>query len=202
MGDTSQKKSEAAITVDLECLRCHKRISAELGQEDFKALSAAWKLTRTCDSCGLATDWSFAEAAVETEEQVDFWDWLATTGEAFLPGETARQDERRAEPRIELQVLLRIAGAGGEEEVISQNISKSGFAFSSQRSYPLGETVQVTVQPPGTPSPQTKTATIVRAHPVPGENALRRPPGHLSAFGLISGHALSPVLQIPVRNTG
>jgi len=168
MKHTSQKKSETAITVDLECLRCHTRVSAEVSGKEFKKLSAAWKLTRNCDSCGQATDWSFAEAAVEAEEQVDFWDWLAMTGESLLPREGARQDERRAEPRVDLQVPLRIEGAEGEEEVFSENISKSGFAFCSPRSYPVGETLRVTIQSPGAPAPQTKRATIVRANPAPG----------------------------------
>lgn len=168
----SQKKSEAAITVDLECLRCHTRISAELCGEEFKELSAAWKLTRKCDSCGQDTDWSFGEAAVEAEEQVDLWDWLATTGEVFLPREAARQDERRLELRVDLQVPLRIAGTDSEEEVTSENISKSGFAFWSGRSYPVGGTLRVTLQPPGAPAPYTKTATIVRASPMPGGKTL------------------------------
>jgi hypothetical protein len=172
MKRASQNKGEGGITVELECLQCHARISAELSGEEFKKLSSAWKLAQECESCGKSTDWSFAEAAVEAEEQVDFWDWLATTGEAFLPSEAARQDDRRKEPRIDLQVPLRIAGAGGEEEVASENISKSGFCFSSLRSYPIGETIRVTLQPPGASTPQTKTATIVRSSPVQGGKTL------------------------------
>jgi hypothetical protein len=163
-----QKRSEAAVTVELECLHCHAHISAELSGQEFKELSATWKLRRKCEGCREDTDWSFAEAAVEAEEQVDFWDWLAATGESFLPPEAARQDERRKELRVELQVPLRIAGAGGEEEVTSENISKSGFSFCSQRNYPVGGTLRVTLQPPGASAPQTKTATIVRASPVQG----------------------------------
>lgn len=166
MKRASEKKSEAAATVELECLRCHARLSAELSGEEFKKLSAAWKLTRKCDSCGESTDWSFAETAVEAEEQVDLWDWLATTGESFLPSDAARQDERRKELRVDLQVPLHIAGAGGEEDLTSENISKGGFSFSSLRSYSVGESLRVTLQPPGAPTPQTKSATIVRASPV------------------------------------
>lgn len=172
MKRASQKKSEAAITVELECLQCRTRNSVELSGEEFKELSAAWKLTGKCDSCGENTDWSFVEAAVEAEEQVDFWDWLATTGESFLPPDAARQDDRRKELRVDLQVTLRIAGAGGEEEVTSENISKGGFSFSSLRNYPVGETLRATLQPPGASTPQTKTATIVRASPAQGGKTL------------------------------
>jgi hypothetical protein len=172
MKRASGKKGEAAITVELDCLQCHRRISAELSGEEFKELSAEWKLTRECDSCGRATEWSFAEAAVEAQEQVDFWDWLATTGESFLPPEAAWQDERRKELRVDLHVPLRLAGAEGEEEITCENISKSGFSFCSLRKYPVGQSLRVTLQPPGASTPQTKTATIVRASPVQGGKTL------------------------------
>ncbi len=162
----SRVEGETPITVELECLSCHARSSVELSSEKFKALSAAWKIARGCDKCGKSTDWSFAEAKVETEEQADFWDWLATTGEYFEPPKAAPQDERRKEPRIEMRVPLRISNALGEaEEVTSENISKSGFCFASAKTYRLGESIQATLQPAGAIPAQTKTATIVRVNP-------------------------------------
>lgn len=164
-------KDDTAVTVELECLTCHGRESVQLSAEKFQALSSSWKLDQECEACGKTTEWSFAEAAVEAEEQVDFWDWLATTGEYFESPSAGPDDERRKERRIEARVPLRIAASNGEEEeVTSENISKSGFCFSSARSYQVGETVQVTLQPAGALGPQTKTATIVRAgSPVEGK---------------------------------
>lgn len=166
------RKGDTAVTVELECLACHARESVELSAEKFKALSSLWKIEQDCDACGGSTEWSFAEARVEAEEQVDFWDWLATTGEYFEPAAGAPQDERRKERRIEAHVPLYVTALdGGEEEVTSENISRSGLCFSSGKTYRTGETIQVRVQPPGAPGPQTKTATIVRASaPVEGKS--------------------------------
>lgn len=94
---------------------------------------------------------------------MDFWDWLATTGEAFSAPAIAPPDERRKEFRVDLTVPLRIATAGGEEEqVTSENISRTGLSFASSRAYAPGETIRIALQPPGA-APQVKTGTIVRS---------------------------------------
>jgi hypothetical protein len=160
------REDKTLVSVDLECLSCHQRGRVDLTAEMFKELSASWKMLQNCGVCGEVTEWSFAEAPVEAEEQVDFWDWVATTGEFFERGDAAKQDERRKEPRIDVQVPLRIAAADGEEEMVtSQNISKTGLCFLSLKAYKSGEMLEVTLQPPGALAPQTKTATIVRSTP-------------------------------------
>ena len=167
MKHTSGKKGDMTIRVELECRQCHTQTSKELSSEEFKELSAAWNLKQECETCGKLTDWSFAEARVGGEEQADFWDWLATTGSSFMSSQTAPQDERRKEPRVDLRVPLRIAtAAGDEEEVKSENISKSGLCFYSSKAYSIGETIDVTLLAPGALATQVKTATIVRSSPV------------------------------------
>lgn len=159
-----QERDDTSVIAELECLQCRTRASVQLSGEKFKELSAAWKLTQECEVCGKSTEWSFAEASVEAAEQADFWDWLATTGEAFLPSLATVPHERRKEPRLYLRVLLRISSVRGEgEEVTSEDISKSGFCFSSSKAYPIGETIHVTLQTAGSLAPQTKTGTIVRS---------------------------------------
>lgn len=160
----SRAKGNTAVTVELECLVCKARQSVELSSKKFKALSAAWKLEQSCGVCKKPTEWTFAEAVVAAEEQVDFWDWLAATGEYFEPGGETPQHERRKERRVDLTVPMRISSRGGDEgEVTSENISRSGFCFSSRRTYTIGEIVQVTLQPAGAVAPLSRTATIVRA---------------------------------------
>jgi hypothetical protein len=164
MSHGSRKQSGAAVTVEIECLTCHAQKSVELSPEKFKELSQSWKVRESCDNCNEVTEWSFAQAAVDKTEQEDFWDWMAATGEFFQPEGEAQQDERRKERRIDVHVLLHISASDGvEEEVTSENISKSGFCFSSARVYELGKTVRVTLQIPGALDPITKMATIVRA---------------------------------------
>lgn len=149
--------------VKLECLGCHTAASVKLSPGKFKGLSSSWKLARECRICGRTTDWSFAQAAVKAEEQADFWDWLAVTGEYFEPAGAAPRNDLRREKRTEAHVPLRITTARGQtEEVISENISRGGLCFSSAKSYQAGEAIRVTIQPSGALNPQTKAATIVR----------------------------------------
>jgi len=159
-----RKRRESAVTVELECMTCQARKSVELSQEQFKELSESWKIRQACDGCGKSSDWTFAQAADEMGEEEDFWEWITATGEYFEPQGAPPQNERRQERRINVHVPLRISDpAGGEEEeVTSENISRSGFAFSSSRKYEVGKTIRVMVQMPGAQGPMTKSATIVR----------------------------------------
>jgi PilZ domain-containing protein len=151
--------------VEVECLACRARRRVALSSEEFRVLSALWRIERPCESCDETTEWSFAEAAVDSGEQLDFWEWLATTGEYFTPEGAAPPDERRSERRVEVHVPLLVSSGEVEEEVVSENISKNGVAFWSARTYGLGETVRFTLEPPGGAGPQTKSAVIVRANP-------------------------------------
>jgi hypothetical protein len=169
----AKKTGDALILAELECLECHSQATAELSPDAFRELTSSWKLPRQCDVCRKSTPWSFAEARVEAEEQVDLWDWLTTTGEYLQSPTATPQDERRKERRVDLRVPLRLRTADGmEEEVTSEDISKSGLGFSSSRTYPISSTIQVTVQPHGTHGPQTLTAAIVRSAPLEGGQTL------------------------------
>lgn len=150
--------------VEIECVTCHAQKSVELSPAKFQELSQSWKTREPCKNCGEVTEWSFAQAAVDETEQEGFWDWMAATGEFLEPAAAAAQDERRKEPRVDVRVQLRIASEGGtEEEVTSDNISKSGFCFSSSRGYQVGATIRVTLPVPGAHDPITKRGTIVRS---------------------------------------
>ncbi len=158
-----QSNAKAPISVELECLVCRARARVDLSGEMFKELSEFWQIGRACAACGKRTEWSFAEVSVEDEEQVSFWDWLATTGEFFEAHKPASHQEKRQEHRVELRIPLRLAAADGRvENVTSENISKSGLCFTSSRSYRTGDILQVTLEPPGAAASQTMAATIVR----------------------------------------
>ncbi len=159
-------RREQGIRVDLQCEECHRRESLSLLAQDFKALSVSWRLARDCSTCRRRTGWTFAEAAVGAEEQQDFWDWLATTGEHFEEPRPAPQDERRSEPRIEVQVSLLVTDTRGEnEEVISKDISRKGLCFPSRKSYSPGDQVQITLRPAGAAAPVRRRAVVVRSAP-------------------------------------
>jgi len=163
MSSKARKQTSPGVTVSIECMTCHAQREVELSPDKFKELSESWKTQETCENCNATTDWTFAQAAVDETEQEDFWDWMAGTAQYFQPETAARQDERRSEPRMEMQVPLHIRSDEGDEEVTSDNISKSGFCFSSALAYHTGQMIKVTLALPGARGSVTKTGTIVRA---------------------------------------
>jgi CRISPR/Cas system endoribonuclease Cas6 (RAMP superfamily) len=109
------------------------RHSRVLSAEEFHALSTSWKLTEQCFASGRLTEWSFAEPQVRGEEQADFWDWLATTGEYFEPALSRPQRERRRERHVEVPTPLRIVGSAGEAEaVVSKSIWRRSRKLQNQ----------------------------------------------------------------------
>jgi len=166
MPRSSSTRNGKSVGVELECDLCQAHETVVLSPRKFKILSSTWHLDRECAECGRTTLWRFAEAAVSDNEQVNFWDWLAATGEFFVPSGAEPQHERRKERRVGLNVPLRIARLGGpEESVISENISRSGLCFTSSGPYTVGETIQVTLRPAGAAVPVIQSATIVRVSP-------------------------------------
>jgi len=163
MSSEARKPASPGVTVKIECMTCHTQREVELSSEQFQELSQSWKIQETCERCGSLADWTFAQAAIEETEQQDFWDWMAVTAEYFQPETAPQQDERRKEPRHEVRVPLRVSSESGEDEVTSNNISRSGFCFSSTRTYQVGQSICVTLALPGARDPVVRTGTIVRA---------------------------------------
>jgi hypothetical protein len=160
--DSKPDEVEVRVTVELECLECHTQTRVDLSAEEFRSMSSSWTRAQQCEVCRKPTDWTFAEAAVGMEEQADFWDWLATTGALFESQRSERPDERRKERRLDLHVPLHIASADGEEEeVTSEDISKSGLCFVSHKTYQAGDRLRVTLVLPG--APRSVNAMIVRS---------------------------------------
>src|SRR2546422_6526139 len=65
----SRDWSSDVCSSDLAQLLEHfQRGRVDLTAEMFKELSASWKMLQNCGVCGEVTEWSFAEAPVEAEE--------------------------------------------------------------------------------------------------------------------------------------
>ncbi len=173
MNPATRSQGAAAINVKLECLVCHRRVWSELSAEQFRSFTTAWQLARSCGTCGKVTDWTFTETMLGADRRADFWGWLAATGVHFRPPAAPPQHERRQEPRAEVQLPLRVAAVGGDEETVaSENISQSGLCFTSAREYLQGESLMITLKPAGSVAPTVKRGIVARTSPAgPGRTS-------------------------------
>ncbi|MBZ5563507.1 MAG: PilZ domain-containing protein [Acidobacteriia bacterium] len=154
------------ISVELECLECHQRLWSGLSAGEFRSLTSAWQLARSCSVCGKLTEWTFTETMLGVDQPADFWGWLANAGVRFAPPIAPPQQERRQEPRAEMELPLRIATVGGDEEAVtSENISQSGLCFTSARDYLPGESLLITLKTAGAVAPTVKRGIVVRTSP-------------------------------------
>ncbi len=173
MNAATGSRATAPINVELECLACHRRVWSELSADQFRSLTTAWQLARSCGTCGKVTEWTFTETMLGADRRADFWVWLAATGVHFTPPTAPPQHERRQEPRADVQLPLRVATVAGDEEtVISENISQSGLCFVSSREYLQGESLMITLTPTGSIAPTVKRGIVVRTSPAgPGRTS-------------------------------
>ena len=125
----------------LECRNCHAAALIALSLVEAEVLETSGILTRTCETCGITGPWGHAEKPIAM---------AAPAGERFENQETPpvaepSTRERRRYRRVALQLPVRIRNYyGGLEVTRSENISKGGFCFVSEKDYQIGEGVLVT----------------------------------------------------------
>jgi len=152
----------------LECRRCHTVALKPLSLVEVEVLETSGFLAKQCPHCCGETPWGYAEAQMAM---------LAPPGEPAMLGDTqvqaaatAKADQRRHH-RVSLQLPVRIHDYyGGEEICTSENVSKGGFCFVSEKSYLIGQGIMVVC--PYTKTSQTieVRARIVRRRDIEGSN--------------------------------
>lgn len=144
----------------LECRKCHVVALAHLSQVEVEVLDTAGIITRFCDNCQTQCAWGYAEQRMATE------DTKLTEGRAAAEADGI--DKRRYR-RAALQLPVRVRDyQGGVEITKTDNVSKGGFCFVSERNYLLG--VGVMVACPYSPTDQSPElhASIVRIRRIEG----------------------------------
>jgi hypothetical protein len=132
---------DGTCTALLECRRCHTVKLSHLSMVEHEVLGTSGLLVKQCDACGRSTSWSYKEPSVPV------------TGEDAPPPlpspeslvENQTEANRRTHNRVALQLPLRVRSFYGTEEFTrTENVSRGGVCFVTERSYEIGEVVLVT----------------------------------------------------------
>jgi hypothetical protein len=124
----------------LECRQCHTVALLRVSLVEFEVLGAAGLLTKTCENCQQATPWGHAEKQVAMNAPPDEAAMMAQAGAAAARGGI----DLRRHRRVALQLPVLVRDFSGHVEITkSENVSKGGFCFSSQKDYHVGEGVMV-----------------------------------------------------------
>lgn len=118
----------------LACRKCRGAEAVRITLIEVEVLETAGIFARRCPACSAMTPWGYAESE------------LRSAGAALaLPGSSAASpQERRRHRRAVLQMPIRIRNYYGEIEVTtSENVSKGGAGFASEKAYELGEGIMV-----------------------------------------------------------
>ncbi len=124
----------------LECRKCHSVALLPLSLVEVEVLETAGIFTRACKTCEATTHWGYAEKQMAME---------APPGEAAMIAEaqtqitaTARGLENRKHRRVSLQLPIFVRDFyGGVEITKTENVSKGGFCFASEKTHLVGEGV-------------------------------------------------------------
>jgi PilZ domain-containing protein len=131
-------KDEADSAALLECRNCHGIAVMHLSLVEVEVLETSGLLAKHCASCKKTTPWGYAEKQVAMG---------APPGEAAMlaeAGNAASGKEQRRHRRVSLQLPVLVRDYyGGVEITKSENVSKGGFCFISEKNHLIGEGVLV-----------------------------------------------------------
>jgi hypothetical protein len=149
----------------LECRECHSVVLMSTSLVEVEVLEASGIISRRCPSCGYTTPFGYAEKQVAMSVPSDV---NAMVGEAKARA-TASGKEQRRHRRVALQLPVLIRDYYGAVEVTkTENVSKGGFCFGSDKEYFLGQGVMV-VCPYNPNSSNIETrARVVRRQEIAG----------------------------------
>jgi hypothetical protein len=108
---------------------------------EYDVLTASGLLTQECKTCGRATCWGYAEEVVGMP--VPGLEAEPSVKEVVEPPRPAAN--RRDHVRVALQLPIRVRNYYGVEEFSrTENVSKCGLCFMSDKDYEMGEIILVT----------------------------------------------------------
>lgn len=117
----------------LSCHACSTVELVPLALVEVDVLETSGILTRRCQNCQEAGPWGYAPSELDTDGVPE-----------SLPGAQAQGAERRRHRRAVLQRPIRVRDYfGGVEITRSENVSKGGICFSTEKSYHPGEGIFV-----------------------------------------------------------
>jgi PilZ domain len=157
---------EAESAALLECRKCHTVALLRVSLVEFEVLGASGLLTKACESCKASTPWGYAEKQVAMSAPPEEAAMIAEAGKA---NSAPRGADLRQHRRVALQLPVLIRDYSGNFEVTkSENVSKGGFCFSSEKEFHVGEGVMVACPYSKTDQSLEVSAKIVRRQKMVG----------------------------------
>jgi PilZ domain len=130
-------EDEADSAALLECRRCHAVVLMRLSLVEVEVLGTSGLISKACEACKQTTTWGYAEKQVAMEGPPEEAAMVAEAGRA------ARGEQRRHR-RVSLQLPVLVRDYyGGVVVTKSENVSKGGFCFISEKEHQVGEGVLV-----------------------------------------------------------
>jgi PilZ domain len=125
----------------LECRNCHQVKLLSLSLVEVEVLQTSGILRKPCEHCGASVPWSYTEKRLAMSVP----EGPGTQTEKNAPAGDARGMDRRRYRRVSLHLPVRVRDYGGGIEITrSENISKGGLCFISDKTYQTGEGIMVT----------------------------------------------------------
>jgi len=154
----------------LECRICRTLALLPLTLTEVEALRSIGKVGKHCQNCTTETPWCYAEGRVPPTHVIEQAARNSSMGESSWMT-SVMGPIGRGHRRIIMQVPLGVRDSRGSAEVTrTENISKCGFCFTSDKRYRLGEVV-MSVFPLDPVTRKTELAArIVREQSIKGSD--------------------------------
>lgn len=160
-GETAESKAL------LECRQCHTVTLVPLSLVEVEVLETSGILTKQCEHCKTFTRFGYAEKQIGMGTPGD----ATAVAEVQAEVEAVATNERRRHRRIALQLPVRIRDyQGGIEITKSENISKGGFCFTTEKDYQVGEGLLVVCPYNEAGQSIEVRGRVVRRRAIPGSN--------------------------------
>lgn len=122
----------------LECRRCHTTSFLELSAVEYEVLESAGILSKACDKCRSISPLGFAEKQLNLNSP-PAEARLFREAQALAHGTSGTRDDRHHR-RVAIQLPLLIRDFYGQFEIgRTENVSKTGFCFLSEKTYYIGQ---------------------------------------------------------------
>lgn len=141
IGFPPASSTEGMCAAMIECQRCHAVKLSRLSMVEHEVLGISGLLIKECEACGRATSWSYREPSLPLTG--DDAGLALPNPESFSQQPTG--SNRRIHNRVALQLPLRVRSYYGAEEFTrTENVSRSGLCFVTDRNYEIGEIILIT----------------------------------------------------------
>jgi len=158
----------------VECRKCQTIALLPLTLSEVEALRAMGLVGKPCAHCNTITLWKYAQVGAPPHRQGASTENSSVEDSANDPPNSdpgAPEAPERNHRRVYALMPVGVRDAQGSEEMTrTENISKGGFCFASQRTYQPGESV-LAIFPHDAVAPKTELpAHIVRAQNIEGSD--------------------------------